>query len=79
MQKSLIEWGGWYGTIAIMTAFALSSFSVIKPTDLLYQILNLTGAVGIVTVSFYKRAYQPAVLNIIWIIIALIAIAKILL
>lgn len=78
MQKSLIEWGGWYGTIAIITAFALSSFSVIKPSDLLYQMLNLTGAVGIALVSFHKRAYQPGILNIIWAIIALVAIAKIL-
>lgn len=70
--------GGWYGAIAIMTAFALSSFSVIKPTDLLYQILNLTGAAGIVLVSFYKRAYQPGILNIIWAVIALVSIMKIL-
>ncbi|OGE29909.1 hypothetical protein A2772_01140, partial [Candidatus Daviesbacteria bacterium RIFCSPHIGHO2_01_FULL_38_8b] len=74
MQKSLIEWGGWYGTISIITAFALSSFSVIKPTDLLYQILNFTGAAGIVAVSFYKRVYQSGILNLIWAIIALVAI-----
>ncbi|MDO8570826.1 MAG: hypothetical protein Q7R97_04550 [Candidatus Daviesbacteria bacterium] len=69
--------GGWYGTVAIVMAFALSSFSLIKPTDLIYQFLNLTGAVGIVLVSLSKKAYQPAVLNIIWTFIALIAIIKI--
>lgn len=68
--------GGWYGAVAILLAFAMSSFSLIKPTDLIYQILNLTGAVGIVLVSLYKRAYQPAVLNIIWTFIALIAVIK---
>ncbi len=78
MQKSLVEWGGWYGAIVIVGAFALSSFSIIKSTDLIYQILNLTGAVGIVLVSFYKKAYQPGVLNIIWAIIAFVAIVKIL-
>ena len=78
MQKSLIEWGGWYGTVAIIGAFALSSFSIVKPTDLIYQILNLTGAVGIVLVSFHKKAYQPGILNIIWAVVALIAIVKIL-
>jgi len=71
--------GGWYGAVAILLAFALSSFSLIKPTDLIYQILNLTGALGIVVVSLYKRVYQPAVLNIIWMLIALIVIAKIIL
>jgi hypothetical protein len=40
--------------------------------------LNGTGALGIVLISFHKRAYQPGVLNIIWTLIALVAIAKIL-
>lgn len=76
MKQRLIELFGWYGAVAIVLAFALSSFSLIKPTDLVYQILNLTGALGIVLVSFYKRAYQPAALNIIWTLIALVAIIK---
>lgn len=77
MRKHLIEWGGWYGTVAIILAFALSSFSLIKPTDLIYQFLNFTGALGIVLVSLSKKVYQPAVLNIIWTLIALVAVIKI--
>lgn len=77
MKQGLIEIGGWYGTLAILLAFALSSFSLIKSTDLVYQLLNLTGALGIVAVSLYKQAYQPAVLNVIWMLIALVAIVKI--
>jgi len=77
VKKRLIEWGGWYGVGVILLAFALSSFSLIKPTDLIYQILNLTGALGISVASLYKQAYQPAILNIIWMLIALIAVAKI--
>lgn len=70
--------GGWYGAGAILMAFALSCFSLIKPTDLIYQFLNLTGAMGIVLISLSKKAYQPAVLNIIWTLIALVAMVKIL-
>lgn len=73
-MKSFIELFGWYGALAILAAYALVSFAVIAPTDLTYQILNGTGALGIVCVSLYKRAYQPAVLNIMWTLIALIAI-----
>lgn len=78
VKKSLIEAVGWYGAIAIVGAFALSSFSIVRPTDLIYQILNLTGSFGIVAVSLYKRVYQTVTLNSIWALIALIAIAKIL-
>lgn len=69
---------GWYGTVAIVAAFALVSFSLLQPTSLIYQILNGTGALGIVYISFLRKAYQPAVLNLIWTFIAVVAIAKIL-
>ena len=70
---------GWYGTIAIVGAYAAVSFSVLSPGSLVYQILNGTGAIGIVLVSLRKRAYQPAALNAIWTIIAAVAILKMLL
>jgi hypothetical protein len=37
-----------------------------------------TGAIGIVVVSLYKKAYQPGILNIIWSVIAILAILNIL-
>jgi hypothetical protein len=77
-MKKFIELFGWYGMLAIVLAYALISFSVLQPTNIVYQVLNGTGAFGIVLVSFYKRAYQPGVLNILWTLIALVAIARIL-
>lgn len=73
-----IELFGWYGMVAIIMAYTLVSFSIVLPTDLIYQILNGTGALGIVMVSLHKQAYQPAVLNIIWTIIAVAAVIKVL-
>lgn len=78
-MSKLIEALGWYGTIAIVGAYALISFSLLSADSLWYQLLNGTGAIGIVIVSFHKRAYQPAVLNCIWTVIALFALAKIVL
>lgn len=77
LRTRLIESVGWYGTVAIVLGYALVSFSVVQPTNVWYQLLNGTGALGIVIVSFAKRAYQPGVLNIVWTIIALIAIIRI--
>ena len=76
MKERIIEAVGWYGTIAIILAYILVSFSFLQPTSIYYQLLNATGAIGIVAVSFNKKAYQPGVLNIIWTIIALMAIVK---
>lgn len=68
---------GWYGTVAIVLAFALVSFEFLSATSIIYQVLNGTGALGIVYISFKKKAYQPGVLNIIWAVIAVIAIIRI--
>jgi hypothetical protein len=78
MNKKIIEIFGWYGTCAIVLAYVLVSFSVVSSLSLQYQILNLTGALGIVAVSFYRRTYQPGVLNLIWFVVVLIAIVNIL-
>ncbi len=75
-MKKVIEWYGWYGMAAILLAYAMVSFSIIEATGPAFQILNGTGALGIALVSFYKKAYQPGVLNIIWTFIAIIAIAR---
>lgn len=74
----LYEIVGWYGTVAIMGAYALNSFGMLGATNLWYQVLNGTGAVGIVLISLKKKAYQPATLNAIWTVIAVIGLIQIL-
>ncbi len=75
-MHTLIEALGWYGAAAIVAAYALSSFGWLHPADAAYQMLNITGAFGIIIVSLKKRAYQPALLNAAWLTIAVIAVLK---
>ena len=67
---------GWYGTAAILGAFAALTFGVLK-AGMLYQLLNITGAAAIIFISYRKHAYEPAALNAVWFCIGLIAIARI--
>ena len=69
---------GWYGAGAILLAYTLVSFGILKSDSLSYQLLNLTGGFGIVVISWQKKAYQPAVVNIVWSIVAVFAIISIL-
>lgn len=78
-SKLIDEIIGWYGAGAIVLAYALVSFGALSASALSYQILNGTGALGIIYISLKKKAYQPGVLNIIWAIIAFIAIMRLLL
>jgi hypothetical protein len=75
--KSEVSLIGWYGVLAILLAYALVTFSVVNPHNYPYQLLNLTGAISLVIEAYSKRDYQPATLNVVWSIIALIAIIQI--
>lgn len=70
---------GWYGALATLSAYMLISFAILKPLDVKYQFLNLTGSIGLGLICYYKRTYQPLFVNIVWGIIALLAIANIIL
>ncbi len=74
---TLINILGWYGACATLGAYFLVSFAIMGPKDLPYQLLNLTGAIGLATICYYKRTYQPLVVNIIWSGIAILAIINI--
>ncbi len=72
----LFEIVGWYGTVAIVLAYLFVSLGMLDSKGLPYQVLNLSGAVGIVAISLRKKAFQPAVLNVVWAVIAMMAIGK---
>lgn len=56
MKKKIVsEIIGWYGTFAIIIAYILVSFDIISVNTFIYQILNMTGAFGIVYISFKKK------------------------
>ncbi len=77
-KKIFDEVVGWCGTVTIISAYALLSFGIIASESIMYHLLNAIGALGIVYISFKKKAYQPGVLNIIWALIAIVAIVIIL-
>lgn len=70
------EIAGWYGTGAILAAYALSSFALLVPGDRLYQLLNLTGALGVAWVCWHKRTWQAFWLEAIWAAIASVSLAR---
>lgn len=77
MKNKFISFLGWYGVVATVGAYILVSFSLMSPISLSYQLLNLTGAIGITIQTWVKRDYQPFWLNLIWAFIALIALINI--
>ena len=77
MKNIFVSLIGWYGVVATVLAYLLVSFSLMSPTSISYQLLNLTGALGVTIETYVKRDYQPFWLNLIWSLIALVAIVNI--
>lgn len=78
-RKHLIaEIAGWYGAVAILTAYTLASLSVVDAHSLVFQFLNLTGASGVIAIAAYKKVFQSIVLNTVWAIVAIVSIITIL-
>lgn len=75
-MEKISEFIGWAGVLSILCAYALLSFGVLDAVSLLYQVLNIVGALGVVYSSFYKKNFQPVVLNIMWALIGVVSIIK---
>jgi len=76
-KQLFAEAAGWYGALAILTGYALVSFHIISSDSLAFQLLNLTGALGIIAIAAYKKVRQSVVLNFVWAAVAAVAIFNI--
>ncbi len=70
-----VEALGWYGTGAIVGAYAGLSFGWL-PEGALYHGLNLTGALGVGLVCWKRRTWQPFWLEVVWASVAAIALVR---
>jgi hypothetical protein len=76
MKKIIIDAVGWIGSIEVIAAYGLNSYQVIPSDSIYFQLLNLTGAFFLIINTVYHRAYPSAFINVVWVIIAAIAIAR---
>lgn len=77
-MESIIVIIGWIWTGMIISAYFLLTTNKLKSTSLLYQMLNLCGAIGVLTDSYFSGAFPSVWLQIVWIFVAMLGISKIL-
>jgi len=73
-KKLATEIVGWYGVMAVLLAYALTAFAVIASASWAFVLLNLTGALALALMAYRKKDRQPMVLNVVWALIALVAL-----
>ncbi|MEM9856719.1 MAG: hypothetical protein AAF843_05170 [Bacteroidota bacterium] len=77
MSELIIDILGWIGSMEVILAYALISSHKTTSKSLVYQLLNFTGGTFLVINTVYYGAYPSATINIVWLIIAFIAIINI--
>jgi phosphoglycerol transferase MdoB-like AlkP superfamily enzyme len=73
MSKFAVDLVGWIGAGLLLIAYGLVSFKKLRADSGYYQLLNVVGSCLLIVNTIYYRAYPSAVVNLIWIIIALVA------
>lgn len=67
---------GWIGSVEVLAAYGLNIYQKIKSDSVLFYVLNLTGGLLLIVYSVYKEAFPNAFINIVWVIIAVVALLK---
>lgn len=67
---------GWAGAVLILVSYVLLSGGRLEGRSVTYQLMNLLGAAGIAANSGWNGAVPSAVLNVIWMGIAVAALAR---
>ena len=73
-----VEAAGWGGAVLILLAYALLSSGKLTGQSQLYQALNIIGAAGFALNGWWHGALPSAALNILWMLIGAVALARIL-
>jgi hypothetical protein len=73
MARLAVNVVGWLGAAVLLFAYALVSFKKLGADSGYYQLLNIVGSCFLIVNTIYYRAYPSALVNLIWIIIALLA------
>ena len=75
-QEVIIESIGWLASILIVGSYALNLWGKIVTNSKTYMWANIVGGLFFVLNTYFHRAYPSMVVNIIWVIIALVLLVK---
>ncbi len=72
-----VEAFGWVGMITIFAAYGWTMWAPCVSDKILFHALNLIGAIGLALNGFWNGAMPSAVLNVTWIVVAIIALRRV--
>ena len=67
---------GWMGMFAVVTAYLLVSIEVLDGHSTVYQLMNLTGALALIWISWLRGVFQGVLINVFWVAIAIVGLLQ---
>lgn len=77
MTEILLQLVGWSGVVFYVTGYGLLSFNKLDPNSVTYHGLNAAGGICLVVFSMSLADVPNMIVNIVWILIATISLARI--
>lgn len=68
---------GWAGAVLVLAAYGLVSTKRLDGDSVIYQALNVAGAVGMLINTYVRGALPSAALNVIWIGVGIYVLARV--
>jgi hypothetical protein len=75
-MEVLIEILGWVGSVEILVAYGLNSYQRIRSDSMVFYLLNLTGGILLIIYTIHKDAFANTFVNLVWVLIAAIAMVR---
>lgn len=72
----LVEVLGWIASLLIVGSYALNITGRLSAKSKLYVTANIIGGIFFVVNTYYHQAYPSMLVNIIWVIIAVVMLTK---
>jgi hypothetical protein len=67
---------GWVGMALLVGAYALVTAGKVQGTSLLFQLMNLLGGFLLMLNSAYYGAWPSAGLNVVWVVVGTVGLAR---
>jgi hypothetical protein len=77
MTMDWVDIVGWAGAVLVLAAYALVSTKRLDGDSIVYQSLNVAGAMGMLINTYVRGALPSAALNVIWIGMGVYVLAKV--
>ncbi len=67
---------GWVGSALVVLAYAMNLYKKLEADTLPYYLLNIIGSICLIVNTIYHHAIPSAAVNIVWVLLAVVAIMK---